>query len=88
MAYLIDRVLGGAGMKSHTSMLATKYANFHEKIFVEISGKKFKSFHCSNVTTTKSLGVIFPEISTKNFHENRHTYCQGIHKKNPQHRSM
>ena len=30
--------------------LGTKYANFQEKIFAENSGKKFQTFHCSNVT--------------------------------------
>ena len=37
--------------------LDTKYANFQEKISAEISGRKFQSFHCSNVTTMKSLGI-------------------------------
>ena len=37
--------------------LGTKYANFQEKIFAEISGKKFQTFHCSNVTIMKSLGI-------------------------------
>ena len=31
-------------------LFCTKYANFLEKIFVEIPGKKFRTFHCSNVT--------------------------------------
>ena len=30
--------------------LGTKYADFQEKIFAEISGKMFQTFHCSNVT--------------------------------------
>ena len=33
------------------------YANFQEKIFAEISGIKFQTFHCSNFTTMKNLGV-------------------------------
>ena len=31
------------------------YANFQEKIFAEISGKKFQTFHCRNVTTMTCL---------------------------------
>ena len=31
--------------------LGTKYANFQEKIFAEISGKTFQTFHCINVNT-------------------------------------
>ena len=27
--------------------IGTKYANFQEKIFAEISGKKFQTFHCT-----------------------------------------
>ena len=30
--------------------LGCKYADFQEKIFADISGKKFQTFHCSNVT--------------------------------------
>ena len=30
--------------------LGTMYANFQEKIFTEISGKMFQTFHCRNVT--------------------------------------
>ena len=45
--------------------LGTMYANFREKIFAEISGKKFQTFHYSNVTTMKSLGII-----SRNLHEN------------------
>ena len=33
--------------------LGTKYANFQENIFAEIYGKKFQTFHYSNVTTIK-----------------------------------
>ena len=29
--------------------LGTMYVDFQEKIFAEISGKKFQTFHCSNV---------------------------------------
>ena len=53
MTCLKDRVLSGVTMKFHTSMLGTflvscihlgtKYADFQEKIFVEISGKKFQT---------------------------------------------
>ena len=32
--------------------LGSKYANFQEKIFVEISGKIAQTFHCSNVFGT------------------------------------
>ena len=62
MTCLIDRVLSGAGIKSHTFMLGTlgsMYADFQEK---EISGKNFQTFHCSNVSKTPSqcaLGKIF-----------------------------
>ena len=28
--------------------LGSKYADFQEKIFAEISGKKFQTFHCRN----------------------------------------
>ena len=56
--------------------LDTKYANFQEKISAEISGTKFQSFHCSNVTTTKSLGI-FLRNSVKVYS-----------KKGPQHRRM
>ena len=34
--------------------LGTMYANFQEKILEEISGKKFQTFHCNNVTTMNS----------------------------------
>ena len=55
MTCLMDRVLSGSLIKlhTHTSMLGTffvyihlgtKYANFQEKIFAEISGKKFQTF--------------------------------------------
>ena len=44
--------------------LGTTYANFQEKNFPETSGRKFKTFHCSNVTTMKSL-----ELFTRNLHE-------------------
>ena len=56
MTCLVDRVLSGAG-ELFCTHLGTKYANFKEKIFVEIYGKKFQTFHCSNVTTMKSLGI-------------------------------
>ena len=47
MTCLIDRVLDRAGMKSHVGdffciYLGTMYADFQEKIFVEISWKKFQ----------------------------------------------
>ena len=35
--------------------LGTMYADFQEKIFAGIFGKKFQTFHCSNVTTMKIL---------------------------------
>ena len=44
------------------------YSNFQEKIFAEISGKKFQTFHCSNVTTKKSLGGALG-IFSRNLHE-------------------
>ena len=39
--------------------LGTMYADFQEKIFVEISWKKFQTFHCSNVTIMENL-ELFP----------------------------
>ena len=42
--------------------LDTKYANFQEKISAEISGKKALTFHSSNVTTMKSLGLFSRNI--------------------------
>ena len=39
--------------------LDTKYANFQERISAEISGKNAETFQCSNVTTMKTLGLIF-----------------------------
>ena len=68
MTCLVDRVLSGTGMKLHTvgdlfcTHLGTKYSNFQEKIFAEISEKKFQTFHCSNVTTMKSLGIFFRNL--------------------------
>ena len=52
MTCLIARVLGGVGMKSHTfyvgdafcMYLGTMYADFEEKTFAEISGKKLLNF--------------------------------------------
>ena len=41
--------------------LGTKYANFQENIFPETSGKRFQTFHCSNVTAMKNL-----ELSPRN----------------------
>ena len=35
--------------------LGSLYANFQEKISPETSGKKLQTFHCSNVTTMKSI---------------------------------
>ena len=68
MTCLKDRVLGGAGKKSHVGevfciYLGTMYANFQEKILAEISGKKF---HCSTVITMKSL-ELFPRNLCKHF---------------------
>ena len=65
MTCLIDRVLGGQ-VRSHILLCwgsflyipwhyLPMYASFQEKIFAEISGKKFQIFHCSNVTTMKRL---------------------------------
>ena len=46
--------------------LGITYAKFQEKIFPETSGKKFQNFHCSNVTTMKSL-ELFPRRFRGNF---------------------
>ena len=35
--------------------LGTKYADFQEEMFAEISGKLFQTFLCNNITTMKSL---------------------------------
>ena len=35
--------------------LGTKYANFQEKIFADISGRKLQTLYSSNVTTIQSL---------------------------------
>ena len=49
--------------RDHFSIhLGTKYANLQEKIFVGIFGKKFQTFHCSNVTTMKSLGIFSRDL--------------------------
>ena len=40
--------------------LGTKYADFQEETFAEISGKLFQTFHGSNITTMNSL-----ELSAK-----------------------
>ena len=42
------------------------YADFQENIFAEISGKKFQTFHCSNVTAMKSL-EFFPRNLREDF---------------------
>ena len=46
--------------------LGSVYANFQEKISPETSGKKFQTFHCSNVTTMKSL-ELFPRRFRRDF---------------------
>ena len=46
--------------------LGSKYADFQEKIFADISGEKFQTFHCSNVTTMESL-ELFPRNIRKDF---------------------
>ena len=62
-------------MKLRFSMLGTffvhihvgsKYADFQEKIFAEISGTKFQTFHCSNATTMKSF-ELFPRRFRRDF---------------------
>ena len=76
MTCLIDRALSGAGMKLHTSMLGglfgTMYANFQVKIFAEISGRKFQTFHCSNflkigIHSAKAYTKKAPNIEVCNF---------------------
>ena len=46
--------------------LGSVYANFQEKISPETSGKKFQTFHCSNVTTMKIL-ELFPRRFREDF---------------------
>ena len=36
--------------------LGTKYANFQEKIFADISGRKLQTLYCSNVTVPILVG--------------------------------
>ena len=50
------------------TLLGTKYINFQEKIFAEISGKQFQTFHYSNVTMVtimKSLGIFQEDFFLK-----------------------
>jgi len=42
--------------------LGPMYADFQEKIFAEISGRNFQTFHCSNVTTR-----LHPSVSIRIF---------------------
>ena len=65
---LLDRRSSGRGRDTVTCFyvgdvfciyLGTLYADFQEKIFPETSWKKLQTFHCSNVTTMKSL-ELFP----------------------------
>ena len=83
-------------LKSHASMLraffvytylGTLYADFQEKIFPETSGKKLQTFHCSNVTTMKSL-ELFPRHFREDFFLKISIKCQGIYKNYSQQRSM
>ena len=61
--------------------LGTKYANFQEKIFADISGRKLRTLYSSNVTTIQSLqlsprnlredfflkiGILSPKVYSKN----------------------
>ena len=84
MTCLEARLLSGAGMKLHSSMLGTffvytyihlgtMYANFQEKIFAGISGKQIQTLHCSNVTTMKSLELFPRNLPRRFFLENWHT---------------
>ena len=72
---LLDRRSSGRGRDDVTYFyvgdvfciyLGTTYADFQEKIFPETSGKKFQTFHCSNVTTMKSL-ELFPRRFREDF---------------------
>ena len=72
MTCLIPIGLTGAGMKLHTSMLGTFFVYtlglsmviFKKKIFVEIFGKNFQTFHYSNVNSMKRL-----ELFSRNLHK-------------------
>ena len=72
MTCLLDEGLDGPGIKSHTSMLGTFFCIyvpmpiFKKKISPETSGKKFQTFHCSNVTTMKIL-ELFPRRFREDF---------------------
>ena len=72
MTCLIERVLGRDKVTYFyvgdifCICLGTMYADFQEKIFLEISGKKFQTFHCINVTTMKSL-ELFPRNILEEF---------------------
>ena len=72
MTCLIDKVLDGAGMKSHTSLLGTFLVHTlgpHMQILNIKSSLKHleKTFHCSKITTMKIN--FFPNISGKIFLE-------------------
>ena len=45
------------GMRPFGIHLGTNYANFQEKIFPDISGRKFQTLYSSNVTAIQSLDL-------------------------------
>ena len=63
MTRLIDRVLSGAGIKLHSS----KYADFQEKIFADIYGKKFQTLYFLVQFPNCSVPVIVNLDLTLNF---------------------
>ena len=84
-------------MKLHSSMLGTFFTYtltlsmlIFKKIFADISGRKFRTLYCSNVTANESL-----ELSPRNICEDfflkigiLRAKDQGVYKKRPQHRTM
>ena len=53
------------------------YADFQKKIFAEISGKMFQTFHCTNVTTMKSL-ELFPRNLREHFFLKISIHCDKV----------
>ena len=60
--------------------LGTKYANFQEKIFADISGRKLQTLYCSNVTTIQSL-QLSPRNICKDFFLKIGILCAKVYTK-------
>ena len=87
MTCLIDRILDGAGMKSHASwpfVCRFSRKNIHWNVW-----DNFQTFHCSNVMLQWKGWNSFPGFSGRIFFlENWYTQFQGVYKKCPQQRRM